>query len=78
MIMRAVKRNARAPDFEGLDSFLSTATDSTGGVVSLEFDKRIADLQNDAMIMKQNRMLKEEHEAAAKKKGGAKGSAQNA
>ena len=68
MIMRAVKRNPRAPDFEGLDSFLSTATDMTGGVVTLDFDKYISELQrNDAQIMKQNRMLKEEQTAHSKK-----------
>ena len=68
MIMRAVKRNPRAPDFEGLDSFLSTATDMTGGVVTLDFDKYISELQrNDAQIMKQNRMLKEEQTAQSKK-----------
>ena len=69
MIMRAVKRNPKAPDFEGLDSFLTTATDMTGGVVTLEFDKYIAELQkNDAQIMKQIRMLKEEVIAQSKKK----------
>ena len=69
MIMRVVKRNPRAPDFEGLDSFLSTATDMTGGVVTLDFDKYISELQrNDAQIMKQNRLLKEEQTEAGKRK----------
>ena len=79
MIMPAVKRNPRAPDFEGLDAFLSTATDSSGVVASLDFDKYIADSQkNGAVIMKQNRILKEEHEAAAKKKGKPSGAANGA
>ena len=69
MIMRAVKRNPRAPDFEGLDSFLSTATDMTGRVVTLDFDKYISELQrNDAQITKQNRLLKEEKAEAGKRK----------
>ena len=70
MIMRAGKRNPGSPDFEGLDMFLSTATDLSGGVVTFIFDKYIADLQkSDAVIMKQNRMLKQEQVAAATQNG---------
>ena len=76
MIMRAVRRSPRAPDFEGLDMFLSNSTDTSGAVVTLDFDKYVADVQKaDAAIMKQSRMMKEEHEAAAKKKKDGKPSA---
>ena len=70
MIMRAVKTNPTSHDFEGLDMFLSAATDSSGGVVTLDFDKYIADLQKpDAVIQRQNLMLTEKQVAAAKQKG---------
>ena len=76
MIMRAVRRSPRAPDFEGLDMFLSNSTDTSGGVVTLDFDRFVADVQKaDAAIMKQSRMMKEEQEAAAKKKKDGKPSA---
>ena len=76
MIMRAVRRSPRAPDFEGLDMFLSNSTDTSGGVVTLDFDRYVADVQKaDAAIMKQSRMMKEEQEAAAKKKKDGKPSA---
>ena len=74
MIMRAVRRSPRAPDFGGLDMFLSNSTDTSGGVATLDFDRYVADVQKaDAAIMKQNRMLKEEQEAAARKKTGKDG-----
>ena len=64
MIERAVKRNPRAPDFEGLEAFLANGYDSRGGVITREFDKYIAELQKTvAQIMKQNRMLREEQDS---------------
>ena len=75
MIQRAIKRNARAPDFEGLESYLSNALDPQGGVVSPDFEKHVAELQrNEATILKQQRLAHEEAEAAtAKKKKDGKG-----
>ena len=74
MIERAVKRNPRAPDFEGLEMFLANGFDATGGVTTRDFDKYIADTQrNDAVIMKQSRLWREEHHADVKSKKETKG-----
>ena len=49
--------------------FLSNSTDTSGGVVTLDFDKYVADVQKaETAINKQSRMMKEEQEASAKKK----------
>jgi uncharacterized membrane protein YgcG len=64
MIQRAVKRSARAPDFDGLDVFVANTFDATGGVITMEFDKWIATTQqSEAIIMKQHRLLREETHA---------------
>jgi hypothetical protein len=48
--------------------FLSNSTDTSGGVVTLDFDRYVADVQKaDTASMKQSRMMNEEHAAAAKK-----------
>ena len=61
MIQKAVKRNAKAPDFDGLEIYLSHRYDSSGGVVSSNFDKHIAEMQkSEATIMKQMRLWHEE------------------
>ena len=74
MIERAVKRNPRAPDFEGLEMFLDNGCGATGGVTTRDFDKHIAETQmNDAMIMKQSRLCREEHTAEEKTKKESKG-----
>ena len=74
MIERAVKRNPRAPDFEGLEMFLANGFDATGGVTTRDFDKYIAETQrNDAVIMKQSRLWREEHHADVKSKKETKG-----
>jgi hypothetical protein len=73
-IQRAVKRNPRNPDFEGLDAYLSSALDPSGGVVSPEFDRHVAGLQRDeALIMKQGRLAREEADAEATRAAGGKG-----
>ena len=67
MIERAVKRNPRAPDFEGLEMFLANGYDATGGVTTRDFDMFIAETQkNDAEIMKQTRLWREEDNADVK------------
>ena len=42
VIQKAVKRNAKAPDFNGLEIFLSHRLDASGGVVTSKFDKHIS------------------------------------
>jgi hypothetical protein len=70
MIERAVKRSAKSPDFEGLDVLLSNQFDSTGGVLTRVFDKYISEIQkNDAVVLKQQRLYREEAEADTKRKG---------
>ena len=74
MIQRAVKRSPHAPDFEGLDVYISNTYDSSGGVLTLEFDKFVSEAQRaDALIMKQHRLLKEEVEADDRRKRDKKG-----
>ena len=69
MIEPAVKRNPCAPDFEGLEMFLANGYDTTGGVTARDFDKYIAETQkNDAEIMKQSRLWREELHADVKTK----------
>ena len=64
MIQKAVKRSPQSPDFEGLDSYISHAYDQSGGIITLEFDKHIAEIQrNDAFVLKQGRLLREEEHA---------------
>ena len=68
-IQKAIKRNPRAPDFEGLDHYLIGALDSGGGAAALSFDKFVADKQRDeGQMMKQSRLLREEGENDAKRK----------
>ena len=81
MIERAVKRNPRNPDFEGLQVFMSNLFDSTGGIVTTEFDKYMAEVKkSEAIVMKQERMWSEEQASRDKRaadpkkgKGGGKG-----
>ena len=64
-----VRMNARAPDFTGLETYLSNALDGSGGVVCLEFERHIAELQNgQTAIDKQQRLAAEEAEATSKRK----------
>ena len=81
MIQRAVKRNPRSPDFDGLECFMPNALDVQGGIVTSEFEKHMSELQrSEAQIMKQQRLAREETEALETKKkkdkgkGGGKGS----
>lgn len=66
MLERAVRRNARVPDFEGLYIFFASASDSTGGVITRDFDKWVAEKQKtEAVIPKQHRMWRAESPADA-------------
>ena len=68
-IMRAVSWTPHAPDLEGLVTFLSHSTATSGVVVTLDFDRYVAGVQKaDAAIIKPSRMMKEEQIAAARKK----------
>lgn len=64
MIQRAIKRNARSPDFSGLESFLANLMDLSGGIITREFERYVADVQKgEAQFLKQQRLAKEEVEA---------------
>lgn len=77
MIQKAVARNPKNPDFDGLELHLSHSMDSRGGLCSGAFDKHLAEEQKViANTMKQDRLWREEQDATAKKKkGGGKGTA---
>ena len=69
MIQRAVKKNPKAPSFVGLEFYMQSELDSTGGLVTHKFDEHVADLQKtEAIIMKQNRLWTEETIASTKEK----------
>ena len=68
MIHRAVKRNPKHPNFEGLEVMLSSALDESGGVVASQFDMYVSESQRvKANVMKQTRLMHEELEHEAKK-----------
>ena len=61
IIQRAVRKNPKAPDFTGLDQFLQSSFDETGGILTSEFDKYMAETQKtNAMVLKQTRLWSEE------------------
>ncbi|CAK0878561.1 unnamed protein product, partial [Prorocentrum cordatum] len=67
-IQRAVKRCPRHPSFEGLGLMLSSSLDESGGVVTSRFDAFVAEEQkSQGIILKQERMYREEQESEAKK-----------
>lgn len=69
MIQRAVRRNPKAPDFEGLEFYLMHKYDESGGIVAKKLDQHIAEQQRvQATIDKQSRLFREEQEAAGKRK----------
>jgi hypothetical protein len=66
-IETAVRRNAKVPDFTGLDCMLDARTDSSGAAVTATFDSWVTDRQKDmANIQKQGRLLREEAANAKK------------
>ena len=67
-IQRAVKRCPRHPSFEGLGLMLSSSLDESGGVVTSKFDAFVAEEQkSQGIILKQERLYREEQESEAKK-----------
>lgn len=74
MIQRDVRRNPPSPDFQGLECFMANALDASGGIVTSDFERYVADIQrSEAQVMKQQRLAREESEAAEKRKRGQKG-----
>eukprot|EP00959_Pyramimonas_sp_CCMP1952_P276251 5774524-Pyramimonas_sp.AAC.1 len=68
MIQIAVKNNPRNPGLDGLRSHMSRAFDASGGVVASKFDAEMAERRRiQAIIMKSERLLKEDHEADHKR-----------
>ena len=66
-IQRAVRKNAAAPDFEGLDFYSRHCADITGVVRTPTFDRFVSDLQKaEAQVLKQQRLSREEIEASEK------------
>ena len=60
-IQRVVRRSPRRPNFEGLESMLSSAIDETGGIVTSKFDEFVANEQKVAAnILKQQRLWHDE------------------
>ena len=72
-IQKAVRRNPKSPDFEGLEVYGRHMTDSSGSVFAPTFDKHVAETQRAAAItLKQDRLNREEqaHEETRRKKKG--------
>ncbi|CAK0836811.1 unnamed protein product, partial [Prorocentrum cordatum] len=64
----AVRRNAKVPDFTGLDVLMSASTDESGAATTAVFSQWVANGQKDqATIAKQGRLLREEKEAERKR-----------
>ena len=64
----AVRRAPLSPDYSGLEHMLSTSVDSTGAVVPPEFHKwSVGIIRDDAQVLKQNRLWREEQGHQAKK-----------
>eukprot|EP00974_Lingulodinium_polyedra_P087629 8494473-Lingulodinium_polyedra.AAC.1 len=68
-IEAAVRRNPKQPDFEGLDVLVATGLDELGGVTTRRFTEWVAEQQkSEAVVLKQNRLWREERDADRKKK----------
>ena len=70
-VQRAVRRNPRAPDFEGLEGYMRHSDGASGVALSPAFDKHIAELQKtEATVLKFQRLAREEvdNETTRKKK----------
>ena len=77
-IQKAVRRNPRSPDFENLTEYMRHAADATGTVSAPVFDRHVADRQRDeAQVMKQTRLAREENDADEKRKRAPKGGGKN-
>ncbi len=70
MLERATRRNARSPDFSGLESYMAHVTMSGVGAAAPLFDRHVAEEQRTAAtILKQGRLEREELEHENKRKG---------
>jgi hypothetical protein len=70
MIQTAVRRSPKAPDFAGLDAFLSFSLDETGGIIATDFNKFIAEEQKaEAIISKSQRLWRDEQDSENKRRG---------
>ena len=68
-LMKAIKRNNKSPDFEGLDGYLLHLGGSQIGVRTPAFDRWIMESQKtEAFIMKQARLVREEEAAKNQQK----------
>ena len=68
---RALKRNPKAPDYDGLDTYLRHMQGAGGEIRAVKFEAHVAAENRDtAQIMKQNRLQKEEQEAEEKRRRG--------
>ena len=77
-VQKAVRRNPRSHDFENLTEYMRHAADATGTVSALVFDRHVADRQRDeAQVMKQTRLAREENDEDKKRKRGPKGGGKN-
>ena len=74
-IHQAVKRAPKAPDFRGTQLMVMSRLDSSGGVLTGDFARFVADEQkSEAFTLKQQRLFAEEEEKRKKPpgKGGGK------
>ena len=66
----AVKKNAKTPDYAGLECLLETAVDGSGAAVLPKLSKWIGETQQqEAFVLKQMRLWSEEKATASKRKG---------
>ena len=73
MIETAVTRDAKSPDWDGLDMMLSTTLSDAGAVDVQKFHGWVSTVQKDqATILKQGRLLREERESEKKKRSAPK------
>ena len=71
MIERAVKRNARQPDFEGLEAVLETCIDESGGLLLPKLDAWVGEQQRaEAQVLKAGRQWREETRGGQQLGGG--------
>lgn len=74
MIEMAVARNPKAPEWDGLDVVLSSRVSDSGAETAQNFESWVSGVQRDqAEIMKQGRLLREEGAAEDKRRKGGHG-----
>ena len=72
-MMRAVKRNPKSPDFDGLDTYLRRLDLPSAGARTPHFDRFVMeDQKTEAFIQKANRIRKEEMESENKSQAAGK------